>query len=325
MKNNYSSPFAVALKGILVNHSDAEEKTHNKKNTKGNRISSAPQFGSYNNIRAIDHTKEDSIDLINISVDGKTEIGKILSMEYVDFTAGASKTKINYFIHPFLGKFSSIYNFAVYLRSKTADDSIRFMHTRHLGSYVNSNPFLFNTSVKNEIALIAYACWYKIYNNQEYIRLLTESTLPFDSYRTAITNAVIDGVGTQLIKFLHTPRSSFIVMVSGVIRDYLLANQDREALPPPDFEFLRECDEGNIYARYAVISSVEKPKAPEDNDSVESSSDDDIQDINGNVADLTFHTEPDSGNDYSEEEVMTALINIFDTSPTTEEEPGKNN
>lgn len=313
MKDNYSSPFAVALKEAgVVNNTNSKGKSNNM-----------PDFGFYHNIKAIDHTKIDSEDFINISVDGKTVTGKILAMEYIDFFKG-DKNKINQFNHPVFGRFITIQNFIAYLRSKTDDESLRTMHYRELLPYMYSNPDLFHSYVVNEVALIAYAIWYRINKNSFYRNLVMESTLPFDSYRTVRKTTVINGLETELTKYVHTPRSSFIIMVATTIRNHLQNNPNEtyDTISDPDFEFLRDYKEGDIYAPYAIMEPVKKEIPLDENG-----------DINGNVMpdnldgaealekeireseEKVLHTEPDTGEDFNESDVENAIKSELDSDP----------
>lgn len=298
MNDKYASPFAVALKEAGVMNS------YQPKNI--NRF--VPNYGSYGNIKSIDHTKKDSIDFINISNDSKTYLGKILSMDYVDaYGVDKNKKKINYFAHPIFGKFNSIYNFSVYLRSKTGDHSIRYFLPKQLGNYIRENSDDLKTEVPNELALIAYACWERINQNYKYKKALAESSLPFDSYRVVVSDIIISGRETKITKHLHTARSSFIIMVANTIRDHLklnIENIDDDFMPSPSFEFLRDYKEGDIYAPYAIISPTEDTYQEEEE--IDGNLDSMLDDNIGNI----LHTEPDTGEAYDETDVDKAIDDV---------------
>lgn len=288
MNSDYASPFAIALKeaGVM------------KSNQSVNIYKLVPDYGNYNNIKAIDHTKVDGVDFINIAVSGKTKLGRFLAMDYIGFIDNDRyRNTIDYFVHPVFGKFNTLYNFSVFLRSVTQDDTLRHANTRHLWPTIKNYPEQFNEYVPNELALIAYAMWEKVDQNEEMKNLLTESTLPFDSFRTTTTERVINGQETKLIKYVHTPRSSFTIMVSVLIRDQLIKNKDSGVNSAPDFEFLRDDMDGNVYSKYVIL----KPITPDvTNDSV------DVEQ-NKPSSDSVLHTEPDTGDVYSETEVEEAI------------------
>lgn len=124
---------------------------------------------------------------INVSIQSKNELGRILSPEYL-------KT----FAYPNLGKFSSVTSLWYWIRNTPKDDNIRRLSGIKLRAYVAANQ-LYGGYVRNFKAIIAYATWLKLKSYPDLLKELEEFDGAFMCYtinretglRIASKNAVL--------------------------------------------------------------------------------------------------------------------------------------
>lgn len=116
--------------------------------------------------------KGDGVDHINISRFCATELGRMLDFD------DAPKSL---FRHPKLGSFRSINSLYYFLRSRDFDEALRTLVAHALRKYAHTRAGVSN-QVPNLNAVVLDSAWQKLKTNQKTVRLMTESTLPFDSY-----------------------------------------------------------------------------------------------------------------------------------------------
>lgn len=157
----------------------------------------------------------DGEDHINISVNGATQLGKVLAPEYI-------KT----FYYPHAGKFASVMSLWFWVRSQDFDDNLRNLTGVRLRNYVQANN-AYGEYTPNFKAIIAYATWLKVKKYPDLLRQLKElntEEVKFLSYRT------IKDSGLRL----STKYSDLIISIANEISKAL--KEGRE----PNFDFL--CD-----------------------------------------------------------------------------------
>lgn len=112
--------------------------------------------------------KEDGVDHINISMAGKTQLGKALDMMApIGFT------------HPKFGHFRSVAGFWYWLTREGHDDQFRTRLGPSLKKYGDSFKYI---RVPNFRAMVIEATWLKLQQNPHVMRNLYDSELPFDCY-----------------------------------------------------------------------------------------------------------------------------------------------
>ncbi len=150
-------------------HSGAGQKNHGKKQQKRNltplEASKARLKNPLPNPMKYIGEGEDHI---LISKFAKTELGKILAMEF------SAK-----FYHAPLGEFSSLHNFWHYVRSAERDDRVRHMSDLSLRKFSDK---LTHQRVPSFKAIVMDGLWQRLQANQKHLALLAASTLPFDNY-----------------------------------------------------------------------------------------------------------------------------------------------
>lgn len=112
----------------------------------------------------------DGIDHINIYIQGKTELGRALSMEYE-----------KRFVHPVLGPFNSLTNYWAYVKSKSRSNVYRVRNASSCLTALKRNKDMRDT-VENFRAIIVRGCWYRVFGNPKLLELMKNSTLPFQMY-----------------------------------------------------------------------------------------------------------------------------------------------
>lgn len=110
----------------------------------------------------------DGVDHINVSEDGKTELGRMLDMN--------AHTP---FVHPELSSFSSVGGLSIYIRSQEKDDHLRHVWGKSCRQVYKK---LSMSQVDGFKTIIAYATWFKVASNPQLTKLMIDSSLPFRSY-----------------------------------------------------------------------------------------------------------------------------------------------
>jgi hypothetical protein len=136
---------------------------------------------NYKSINERYKKETDGVEHINISPTGKTELGRLLSLE--------SEVK---FVHPILGPFRSITNYWSYIKSKSRNSSLRFMNPSSCLAVIKNNNDV-RESVENFKALIVRGCYYKAISSPRIKELLLESDLPFQMYYIKYEKEVTNG------------------------------------------------------------------------------------------------------------------------------------
>lgn len=113
----------------------------------------------------------DGIDHINVAMNAATQIGKWLN--------GRNS---HLFHHPILGQFRSIENLSLFIRSESHADSIRMME-----NFTKIRDLIFRSgglrkTTPNYRAVMVHSIYVRVLQNESLMKLLLESTLPFDSY-----------------------------------------------------------------------------------------------------------------------------------------------
>lgn len=111
---------------------------------------------------------EDGVDHINILEQSKTDLGRFLA-----------HNSLYEFRHDKFGKFKTIEAFWYYIQSVERDDRIRVMHGRSLKSFISC---LTMQHITNFRAIIMHTNFQKIKQYDFAVKLMKESTLPFDCY-----------------------------------------------------------------------------------------------------------------------------------------------
>lgn len=155
------------------------------------------------------HTPDgDGVDHINIHVDGKTELGRMLS------TFHRSQ-----FTHPWFGPFNSMEGFWFYIKTKEKPDELRMLSglkAKKLGKSLTRQ------WVENFTDIITAANYFKIEQNPHLKKLFLESTLPFDHY-------YLHGPGKVMIR----PKGhEWLVAGFEQIRQWM-----REGKRPPEIDY----------------------------------------------------------------------------------------
>lgn len=114
--------------------------------------------------------ESDGVEHINICFTGKTELGRMLSLEFEQK-----------FVHPILGPFKSLTNYWAYLKSESRNTSLRFMKPSTCLPALKRNNDM-RDSVENFKALIVRGCYYKIMSTPKLKDMVMKSTLPFQMY-----------------------------------------------------------------------------------------------------------------------------------------------
>jgi len=177
---------------------------------------------------------EDGVDHININIYGKTYIGRALSIE-----APGS------FYYPYLGRFSSVNAFWVWLHDYNFNDSIRKMSRRRIYEYKKTTKL--NTSyIHNFQAMIAYATWLKLHNNKRFIEEAKKyNDLPLLCYYTVPDSGI-------RVQFNFAPW--FVRIAKEIIT---AIKEDRE----PDFNMFVTDEKYNdfFYTKSVLISLKSRP------------------------------------------------------------------
>ena len=119
------------------------------------------------------HTKceelaADGTDHINISFDGHTELGRMLSYFYY-----------SPFIHPYFGPFNCMEGFWRYFKTDECDDNLRKLSGSKAKFYGKT---LTPVRRQNFKQIVFSANYHKVIQNPRMMQLLKESTMPFDHY-----------------------------------------------------------------------------------------------------------------------------------------------
>ena len=162
----------------------------------------------------------DGVDHINISRYGKTPLGKMLDMDH-----------IRNFEHPLLGPFKTMNSLWFFLRARQPNDHIRVLNNPELRGFVFNSCGGVKSGVPNFRAVVMHAAYLRIKAFKDITRLMIESELPFDSYKT-----LQSGIR---VRFEHT---LWVVNAFEEIRKAL--KEDRE----PNFAHLMDRDAQDIYS-----------------------------------------------------------------------------
>lgn len=162
----------------------------------------------------------DGVDHINISRYGKTPLGKMLDMDH-----------IRNFEHPLLGPFKTMNSLWFFLRARQPNDHIRVLNNPELRGFVFNSCGGVKSGVPNFRAVVMHAAYLRIKAFKDITRLMIESELPFDSYKT-----LQSGIR---VRFEHT---LWVVNAFEEIRKAL--KEERE----PNFSHLMDRDAEDIYS-----------------------------------------------------------------------------
>lgn len=135
----------------------------------------------YKNVNEQYKKETDGVEHINISITGKTELGRLLSLE--------NEQK---FVHPILGPFKSVTNYWSYLKSNSHNSALRFMRPEVCLSTIKNNKDI-RENVENFKALIVRGCYYKITSSNKLRQMVEESTLPFQMYYIKVEKELNNG------------------------------------------------------------------------------------------------------------------------------------
>lgn len=187
---------------------------------------------------------EEGVDHINISIQSKTRLGKILDPAYLKV--------INY---KYIGKFNSVLSLWYWVRSPSLDDNIRRLTGRNLKMYAEANG-IFNNYVPNFKAIIATATWLKVKSYPSIIKEIKElnpeikllsyhivkssnlrictnyASLIIDIADTII-KAVKDGVEPDFSLFVDNKEKAGLMYLEGVLS---------KVLPPEKIEELKNSE-----------------------------------------------------------------------------------
>jgi hypothetical protein len=173
----------------------------------------------YKNVNEQYKKEIDGVGHINICNKGKTEIGRLLSLE--------NEQK---FVHPILGPFKSLTNYWAYLKSKSHNSALRYMRPEICMSTLKNNKDI-KDNVENFKALIVRGCYYKIISNNQLKEMVIESTLPFQMYYTKVEKEMNNG---KEIKYeVKVPHKYSYWLINGYeeIRSALKENREPDITP----------------------------------------------------------------------------------------------
>ena len=165
----------------------------------------------------------DGEDHINISVYGASPVGKIFDIAF--------NKDFNY---PGLGNFKSVEGLSAWMKSfsngKTADDTLRSLHSSGLREYIRKNNIARDGRVQNYWAIIGYATWLKLKRRQDIVKQIRELDpgIKFLCYRTVEMSGL--RIQSKLAEGLIAIADEICAAVRG----------DRD----PDFTFL--CDHPEV-------------------------------------------------------------------------------
>jgi len=158
----------------------------------------------------------DGEDHININRIAKTELGRMLTL---DFTLMLK--------HPIFDKFSSVQSFWYYIGSVERDDRLRGLTGYELRQFAKS---LTTTHVPNIKAMVMDANYIKIVSNNKLKSKMVRSVLPFDYYARNKTGVLIRPI-------------NFEWLLPGFEEIRTALKEDRQ----PDFSFLLDVKGSGIY------------------------------------------------------------------------------
>lgn len=123
--------------------------------------------------------ERDGGDHINVASAGATQLGRALSLRYN-----------RRFMHPLLGSFASVNNIWYFLLAETPSDEMRMIndHAR-LTSLVKCSGGE-RRFVENFRAMLIHSVWVMLLNHPDLMRMMAESSLPFDCYRRMSAKAL---------------------------------------------------------------------------------------------------------------------------------------
>lgn len=189
---------------------------------------------------------------INICFTGKTDLGRMLSLE--------SEQK---FVHPILGPFKSLTNYWAYIKSKSRTTSLRYAKASTCLSTIKKNKDI-RENVENFKALIVRGCYYKIMSDNKLKEMVIESTLPFQMYYVKIETEKAAG---QDVKYeVKVPHKYSYWLISGYeeVRKAIKNNTDPDLtnfLSNPNIplyqDFASSLDEENVETDSSLVSADE--------------------------------------------------------------------
>jgi len=191
-----------------------------------------PILGSKNSLKKPKRSpmgwKEDGVDHINIWDRGNTTLGKFLSHN--------AKTP---FTHNIFRKFCSMDSFWKYIQSEERDDRLRVMSGVTLRAFSKQLTML---RINNFKAIILDSEWQKLKQYPDKVKIMRESTLPFDFYYINKKSGI------------RIRPTYFNWLIAGIneIRTALIENRE------PDFTFLKDKPAAGIYD-YVLNTKVDKP------------------------------------------------------------------
>lgn len=177
------------------------------------------QFDVNFNLPALFNIGEDGSQHINMSEEGLTELGRLLSHD--------SRLK---FVHGRYGQFNTMTNFWYYIRSVERDDRLRSFYGKRLKMFVRESTN--HCRIPNFRVIIMDANWQRVQQHTNLAEALKLSSLPLDCW-------------------YHYKRGNGIRMRPN-FAFWLIAGFEeiRKALKEcrePDFNFLRDTNDENIF------------------------------------------------------------------------------
>lgn len=121
----------------------------------------------------------DGGDHINVASAGATQLGRALSLRYN-----------RRFMHPLLGSFASVNNIWYFLLAETPSDEVRMINDHARLTELVKRTGGERRFVENFRAMLIHSVWVMLLNHPDLMRMMAESTLPFDCYRRMAAKAL---------------------------------------------------------------------------------------------------------------------------------------
>ena len=196
------------------------------------------KIASFNPDEGSFRTEIDGKDHVNISITGDTELGRMLSPEWV------SK-----FVHPVLGPFDHMTGFWTYSKSKSHADYYRSAKPSNCLNFAKEHDDNV-TNVANFKAVILSGIYNKIMQNEKLKNLVKGNDLKFEIYFTKIHEEDNEGSKISYIIKIPSPYSKWMIGIYEEARKAV--QEDRE----PDYSKFRDKKTTPLYINFAEIVEI---------------------------------------------------------------------
>lgn len=186
-------------------------------------------------------SENDGIDHINISINAATELGKMLSPEW-----------ISRFVHPVMGPFEHMTGFWTYAKSQSHSDYYRTAKPSSCLAAAKSQSDIVN-NIDNFKAIILSGIYYKVTQNDKILNKIKDSNLKFEYYYTKIHSEVVDGKKFTYTVKVAQPHGKWMCDIYEEIRAAIKENRQ-----PIMDRFLDNKNEA-VFSRFANKITIDEP------------------------------------------------------------------